>query len=275
MFFRFYNQPGRELPLAEQAHLRNELLEVAKTGLDPVPDYQCLSSRPDALDDKLIVVAYTGTDRENEDSEMNPEKEGSPPRAAAFTSAMYLDVPGIDHTVLHTGLTIAVPSLQRTGILAQLFAQLFLNVMPLNPDGMWVTTLAAVLSSLVQSEKVLYKAYPSPQSPTQPTPQPLSEHLAIAHAIDERHRKKLLISPAAVWDEDSFVFRGSMDWEGAECFKKDVDDARFWHRNSSANGFFRGLMRPEMGDEVLLVGFIDANRLWEAVEEWQRQKARL
>jgi hypothetical protein len=276
MFFRFHHHPGRHLPLDKQTELRNELLAIARTCLNPVPDYQCLSSRPDALEDKLIVVAYSGTDPELVDEgKINQESDRRPPRAVAFTSAMYLDVPDVAHVVLHTGLTVAVPSVHRTGILGELFAQLFLHVVPLNPEGMWVTTLAAVLSSLVLSEKVLTKTYPCP--PTRRGHrllQPLPEHLAIARAIDERHRAQLLISQDAEWDPEKFVFRGSMDWDAAEVFKKDADNPKFWHRDREATAFFGGLMRSGKGDEVLMVGFVDEERLLEGVA-WQRQKARM
>ncbi|KAF7369116.1 Membrane protein [Mycena venus] len=181
MFFRFYNQPGRNLPQEKQRELRNELLTIAQTCLHPVPDYQCLSSRPDALENKLIVVAYNGTDPENDEAGTKEQ----PPSAVGFTSAMYLDVPDVEHAVLHTGLTVAVPAVQRTGILAHLFSQLFLHVMPLHPDGMWVTTLAAVLSSLVQSEKVLYNTYPCPATPENPS---LSPPPATARAPGDRAR---------------------------------------------------------------------------------------
>ncbi|KAJ7088661.1 hypothetical protein C8R44DRAFT_819250 [Mycena epipterygia] len=184
---------------------------------------------------------------------------------------MYLDVPGVEHAVLHTGLTVAVPSVHRTGILAQLFAQLFQNTIPLYPQGMWVTTLAAILSSLVQSEKALYNTYPCPPDALtkQHPPKPSQQHLDIARAIDERYRVKLLISPEAEFDEEMFVFRGSLDWDEAACFKKDIDDVRFWHRNANANQYFRALMRPGKGDEVLLIGFMDAERLRNAFEEWR------
>ncbi|KAF8201241.1 hypothetical protein K438DRAFT_1581951 [Mycena galopus ATCC 62051] len=260
MFFRFYDRPGHHLPLEEQAVLKKELFAIAQTSFDPVPDYQCLSSRSDALEDKLIVVAYTD----------GPESS----RAVAFTSAIYLDVPDVPHAVLHTGLTIAMPRVQRTGILMQLFVKLFLHEMPLHPGGMWVTTLAAVLSSLVQTGTMLSKPYPWVATPTR-QPQPQREHLAIARAIDERYRGKMLIAPDAVWDAEHFVFRGSVDWEAGEGFKKDGDDARFWHRDGGANDFFRGLMRPGKGDEVLLIGFIDEDRMWEVIERWQQQKSRL
>lgn len=264
MFFRFYDKPGLRLPVAAQAGLRKELLEIAQVSLDPVPDYQCLSSRPDALDDKVIVVAYTGTE---DDAKRKQEIS----RAVAFASALYLDVPGVEHAVLHTGLTVALPSVHRTGILVQLYAQLFQNTIPRHPQGMWVTTTSAHLTILVQSEKALYNTYPRPPDALakQRPPKPSQQHLDIARAIDERYRAKLLISPQAEFDEEMFVFRGSLDWPGDEaaCFKKELDDVRFWHRNANANQYFRALMRPGKGDEVLLIGFMDAERLRNAVEE--------
>ncbi|KAJ7705489.1 hypothetical protein B0H17DRAFT_1038119, partial [Mycena rosella] len=142
LFFRFYDQPGFHLPVDKQAELRKELLQMAHASLDPVPNYQCLSSVPDALDDKIIESsdAYPPPCRIH----VRRLPRRSRPRAC----------------IIHTGLTVAVPSLQRTGILMQLFVQLFQHVMALHPHGMWATALAAVLSSLVQSEKVLYNAHP-------------------------------------------------------------------------------------------------------------------
>ncbi|KAJ7621258.1 hypothetical protein FB45DRAFT_928806 [Roridomyces roridus] len=268
MFFRFYNRPGLTLSSSEQELLRRDLLSVARAGLNPVPDYQCLSSRPDALDDKLILLAYSG----DEDDEPSPH--GSQP--VAFTSAVYLTVPDLPdgRAVLHTGLTVSSPSLQRTGIMAQLFAQLFANVIPLHPNGLWVTTLAAVLSSLVQSEKVFGKTYPRVPRGKKSLRKALPEHLTIARTISLRHREALLISPMATFDESTFVFRGSLDFTAAAPFRKDVDDVRFWHRDEEATDFFRGLMRKGKGDEVLLVGFVDADQFWKAMTE-RMERARL
>ncbi|KAJ7040658.1 hypothetical protein C8F04DRAFT_224184 [Mycena alexandri] len=237
--------------------LREQLIDIAQAGLHPIPDYQCLSSRSDVLDDKPIVVGYSGTGDNGGITNSNF------PQPVGFTSAIYL-VPGIDHPVLHTGLTVAIPSLQRTGIVMQLFAHLFLRVMPMHTGGMWVTTLAAVSSSLVQTEKVLYKTHSSPQNRSS-----LPAHLVIARAIDNPYRPSLLISPDATWDEERFVFRGSMDWHAADSFKKDIDDVHFWRRDGGVNAYFHRLMRLGKGDEMLLVGIVDAERVWETIEQWQ------
>ncbi|KAK7052228.1 hypothetical protein R3P38DRAFT_2859204 [Favolaschia claudopus] len=284
MFFRCYNRPGLTLSLPEQQELRKELLSVARTCFNPVPDYQCLSSRPDALDDKIIIVAYAEADSMNFEEETKNRRKDNTSHgehcAVAFTSTLFLDdVPGVRNPVLHTGLTVAIPSVHRTGILAELFAQLFLNVVPMHPEGMWVTTLAAVLSSLVQSERALARSYPSPSAKrsmdNDGPPRPSSEYYSIARAIDKRYRAQLLISPKAIWDEESFVFRGSLDWDNQEAdgFKKDVDDKRYWHRDEASNVFFRGLMREGKGDEVLLIGFVNEEILWKKLEELQQRQA--
>ncbi|KAJ7196289.1 hypothetical protein GGX14DRAFT_403489 [Mycena pura] len=268
MFFRFYDHPGVHLPPAQQAVLRRELLEIARASMNPVPDYQCLSSSADALDDKLIVVAYI----DSADSERSQI-----PRAVAFTSALFLDVPAVAHPVLHAGLTVAIPALRRTGIVAQLFVALYQNMIPCHPHGFWVTTLAAVLSSLVKAEKMLCNTHPAPPHRRlgMRSTGPQEAHLAIARAISERHRAALLISPTAEWDEAQFVFRGSLSWDAALCFQKDVDDVRFWHRDKSSNEFFHQLLRPGMGDEVLHVGFANVEKLGKLFGGRQRRETKL
>ncbi|KAJ7131219.1 hypothetical protein C8R44DRAFT_871741 [Mycena epipterygia] len=99
-----FNSPSRALPIKRSR----------------VPDHR---SRPDRLDENVIVVAYTGT-------EDDAKRKLAIPRAVAFTSVMYLNVPGVEYAILHTGLAFAVPSVHRTGILAQLFVQLLQNTIP-------------------------------------------------------------------------------------------------------------------------------------------------
>ncbi|KAJ7058928.1 hypothetical protein C8F01DRAFT_1147564 [Mycena amicta] len=245
MFLRFYDRPGITLPPHDQVQLRADLLEVAQTAFDPVPDYQCLSSDANALQDKLIVVAYVEVD------------ETKKPKPIAFASALFLDVPDvtIQHAVLDTGLSVAIPSARRTGILAQLFVELYANVLPHHPRGIWVVTLAAVISSLVQAEKSLDNTFPSSSGHGTPA----AEHLAIARTVNARYRPTLLISPRATWDEEHFVFRGSIESQGPTAgFLKSPEDTRYWHRDKGASEYFRGLLGE--GDEVLLVGFMDWKR---------------
>jgi hypothetical protein len=90
---------------------------------------------------------------------------------------------------------------------------------------------------------------------------PSETHLRIAKEIDKGHRDKMLIAGTAVFEEDTFVFRGSNATEEGVYFMKDLDDKRFWHRDSQQNDFFRALLRKGRGDEVLQIAFFSLKRL--------------
>ncbi|KAJ7461105.1 hypothetical protein FB451DRAFT_1498239 [Mycena latifolia] len=109
------------------------------------------------------------------------------------------------------------------------------------------------------------------------SPKPWRQHINTARTIDERYRDKLLISFEGEFDEEAFMFRGSMDWDQAVCLRKDFDDVRFWHGDSGSNEYFYRLMRPGKGDGVLrlLAGFIDADKILDILEERELKKSRL
>ncbi|KAH7036819.1 hypothetical protein B0J12DRAFT_765279 [Macrophomina phaseolina] len=246
MQFRFYDKPGLWMTPAAQHALRQTLLHIAATSLRPVPDYQCLSSAPDALDDKLIVVAHAG------DPATTP--------AIAFTSAFFIAVSALapPRPVLHTGLTVVDPAHRRRGVVMQLFAQVAARVFPrYGRDGLWVTCLAEVPSSLGLVTQYLEAVFPSPEAAPGPPPE---THRAIARAVSEGERARMLISPGAVLDEERFVFRGSNDWSEGECFKKDPRDERWLHREPEWNRFFSDMLKAGSGDEVLQVGFCSRER---------------
>ncbi|KAJ7128730.1 hypothetical protein C8R44DRAFT_778565 [Mycena epipterygia] len=115
------------------------------------------------------------------------------------------------------------------------FSYLF-NI-PYLPSTYKRSSTCTILSSLVQSENALYNTYPCRPDALakQQTLKPSQQHLDIAPA------ELLLVSPEAAFDEEMFVFRGSLDWDEGAC----------------------------NGNEVLLIGFIDAERLRNAVEEWR------
>jgi len=76
----------------------------------------------------------------------------------------------------------------------------------------------------------------------------------------------MAISPAAEFDEEAFVFRGSNDWEGGRAFMKDVDDERYWHRDRVLNEYYRWLFRKNRGDEVLQVAWLDPEHIRKMLE---------
>lgn len=244
--FQVLDRPALVLSTAARSGLVHELRALAATCLQPLPDYQCLSTAPDALDDKLIVIMRD-----------KPTK-----RIIAFVSAVYLKVRLLststeESTVLHTGLTCVAPALRRQGLVMPLFLHLFayLRARPTFAKGLWLTSLAEVPSTLGNIGEYITDVFPSPGRTA-----PSDVHLRIARVVDTRYRATMLVAPTARFDEETFVFRGSNP--PGSCFRKDTDDPRYHHRDASINEFYRKLLGRNEGNEVLQVGFLD----WEVFE---------
>ncbi|KAK2012420.1 hypothetical protein LZ32DRAFT_559723 [Colletotrichum eremochloae] len=237
--------PGLTMGKDEATALQDALCHLGALCLRPFPKYQVLDkASPTALNDKLIVVArYDG-------------------QIIAFLSAVWLPITTLDRPLLHSGLTVIHPAYRSSGISLDLFAHLFLHLISNHPEGLWMSTLATVISSLVNMSKYTTQVFPSPEwSSLHPAGQPSSQHLAIAREISANHRDKMLVSPGAVFDEDAFVFRDSRNPGQGEAFWKDVDDQTYWHRDREASMFFRKLLRPNTGDEVLQISFLDPKHI--------------
>jgi hypothetical protein len=144
-------------------------------------------------------------------------------------------------------------------MLVQLFVHLILHVYSTRAptSRLWITSLAEVPNSLVHIATFFSDVFPSPSKPV-----PGEMDLLIARTIDREHRDKMLISPTAVFDEKTFVFKGSNGKKGGvgSVFFKNVHDPQYWHRNRTMNDFYRGLLKNE-GDEVLQVAYIDQQRI--------------
>jgi len=236
-----FERPGLEWPPEKKLELIHELRALAVQCFPSLPDYQCLSlSSPNALDDKLIAVA---------------RRDGTG-EVIGFSSAVLLEVPQVG-TVLHTGLTCTHPSERRSGLTIGLFANLFGHLLSMF-DGVWLTNLAAIPSSLVSIYLVASNVFPSPDVST-----PSLNHLAIAQAVSDSHRHTMMISPDAVFDSASFVFRDSNP--SGSPFRKNVNDPALQHRNSQINDFYRNFLNGGEGDELLQVGFFDSDKVTEVL----------
>ncbi|KAK8009325.1 hypothetical protein PG991_011876 [Apiospora marii] len=248
------DQPGGLLSTAALAELHSSLRALGSHCLHPLPDYQVFSTDlTAAFANKVIVVARH-----------NGEVVG-------FVSAVHLlsTFEKLQHPVVHTGLTCVHPDHQRRrgGLKQQMYGHLFLHLLS-RPDhrrGFWVTTVTDIVSSLVDMSRVSIRNFPSPPSLRASISDgggPSEEHLLIARDFSARHRREALVASTAEFDERAFLFRGSNDHLAAVAFRKDIDDrGRYWHRDRAASEFYRGLIRPGTGDEVLLVGFIDPGHL--------------
>jgi len=220
-----------------------QLRELGALCLEPFPEYQLFLGTQEELSDKLLI-----------------EARGPDLSLAGFCSAVLLDVPGVGE-VFHLGLTCVHPRARGTALTHSLSSRLVLRYLLQRPPWrrVYVTNVAAVMSSLGSFALNLAGAYPAP-SFKGPVP---GAYLEIARAFDRRYRAKAHVQPEAHWDEAAFVFRGS---GRGTAFQKDADDTRLHHRDPELNRFYRQRLRFEDGDEMLQVGTISlfdlAKYLW-------------
>ncbi|KAK7750854.1 hypothetical protein SLS62_007253 [Diatrype stigma] len=259
-------RPNRKLSQDALDELHASLRELGALCLCPLPDYQVFnSSLSAAFEDKLLVVARQKN------------------KIMAFVSVVLLETPRLEHPVVHSGLSCIHPDFRRSkGVLQQLFGYAFLHLLTANPKGVWMTTVTDIVSSLVHMTKYCISNFPSPDNITRRGhPGPSDIHLQIARDFSANHRSKAIIHPTAEFDEGTFVFRGSNDHESAAAFLKDIDDPSHWHRDHATSAFYRGLIGPGTGDEVLLVGFLDPEHLKEITnsdrfrDQWMESYAKL
>jgi len=223
-----------------------ELRSLASKCFPSLPDYQCLSlSNPGCLDDKILVVA----------------RRWDTDEIVGFTSAVYYEVPDVG-TVLHTGLTCVRPSVRRSGVTIFLFSHLFPHVLKFYPDGIWVTSLAEIPSSLVSLLQVTTNVFPSRQ---RSSPSPI--HIHIAKTLTASYRHHINAPSEATLDVSTFIFRDSRP--PGSPFRTNPFDPALQHRNKADNDFYRSMMKKEGGDDVLQVGFLDP------VKVSKRMQARL
>jgi hypothetical protein len=219
-----FPNPSKEISVEAQKALQASLRGLGAACFSRLPDYQVFSENlSEAFGDKILVTIR------HQD------------KIIAFASAVLIPIPHLEEPVVHTGLTVIHPDHRKSaGVSQLLFGNLFLHLMADYPKGVWTTTLAEVISSLVHISKYASKVYPSPQwEQERGVPGPSSVHIDIAREISRSHRAKMNISPTATFDEKLFVFRGSNDHTGGQMFMKDVDDQKHWHRDLEASQFYR------------------------------------
>jgi len=226
-------RPGLRWSETERRSRVAQLREVGALCLHPLPQYQLFLGTREELSDNLHI-----------------EARGPDSSLAGFCSAVLLDVPGVGE-VLHLGLTCVRPEARGAALTHALSWRLVLRYLLQRPPWrrVYVTNVAAVLSSLGNFAVNLVGAYPAP-SFRGPVP---AAYLEIARAFDRQYRAKAHIQPQAHWDEAAFVFRGS---GRGTAFQKAADDARYHHRDPELTRYYQRRLRFEDGDEMLQVGTI-------------------
>ena len=235
--FEFIDRAIRRWSPARIKALQAELREVGERCFDTLPEYQCFSRRPNALDDKVLVIARAA--------------DGS---IAGFASSLRLEVSGLRH-VLHLGLTCVDLDHRGQRLTHRLMSRLVVGYIARRPWAtVWVSNVACVLSSIGNVARNFDDVYPSPKGPITPT----ASHQRIAAAIEQTYREDIYILPEATFDAESFVFRGSV---AATPFQKAEGDTQYHHRDPDLNAFYAQRMVFEAGDEQLQVGRYTAGTL--------------
>ena len=248
------DRPGQTLPESTRRSLQQEFRTLAAACLDPLPDYQCISSAPDALDDKLIVVVRVRQTK----------------RMVAFTSAIYLRMSltrdAAKSTVLHTGLTCVSPDSRRQSLISLLFYHLcaYLRTRPEFVGGLWITSASATLSALGFISQYATDVYPSLGQAA-----PSETHLRIGRAIITHHHHDLHFSANAQLNEATFVVRGH-----AACFDKDPGNSQNSHRDSEINEFYRELLARDQDSSILQVGIFEWEKMFGMFQQVERMERR-
>lgn len=235
------DRPGTTQSAEEISTLRSQLCQLGELCFDPLPNYQVFEYpySSTTFHDKIIVLARQGDE------------------IIAFLSAVVLPISGLKDPVVHTGLTVIHPSHRKSGVIHRLFAGFFLHVFSIYPNGLWLTTLSKIITSLGHIATYTSNVFPSPQwNEAHPTAEPSDTHLQIAREINAKYRQTMIVPPEAHFDERSFVFRaqtsrfgGSSSPDAASVFRQD-------HRNPTLTRFYRDLLQGP-GDEVLQVSYFD------------------
>lgn len=234
------DRPGMTQSMEQIFSLRTQLCQLGHLCFDPLPNYQVFElPSSTSFHDKIIVLA-----------KQNGE-------LIAFLSAVVLPISGSKDPVVHTGLTVIHPRNRKSGVIHSLFAAFFLHLFSVYPEGVWLSTLSGIVTSLGHIATYTSDVFPSPRwNEEHPSAQPSDTHLHIAREINAKHRRKMLIPPETYFDESAFVFRapkptlsGSSSVDAENVLKHD-------HRDLTLTRFYRGLLRGP-GDEVLQVSYFN------------------
>ena len=106
--------------------------------------------------------------------------------------------------------------------------------------------MACVLSSLGNVALNFEDVYPSPF-----LKRPSTDHIELAQYIAKHHRGHFFVGEDVLFDDKSFVFKGSVK---GNVFEKSEHDQRFYHRNQNLTHYYLKRLNFEHGDELMQIG---------------------
>ena len=229
--FEFYYRPGLYLSVHQRKLLLGELKTVTDECFEQTPDYQILTGEVHEWERSVLVVARDRSDK-----------------IMGFCSSLLLPIENMGE-VLHLGLTCVSLKARGLGLTHKLTSKLLLNLLTkhLPLQGIWVSNVACVVSSLGNVAQYFEDIYPGPYSRRGPS----AIHTQIAKTLSKSYRRPLAINQDAEFDPERFVFKGSV---AGSVFQKCSQDSKYHHRKRQITDFYLRHMDIDAGDEVLQIG---------------------
>lgn len=224
------NRPGKNLNDDQLVKLHEEILAVAKTCLDEIPDYQCLTGKREEYSRLIISLAR--------------DEQG---KLIGFCSSYILDGGKLGN-ILHLGLTCVDPAGRGLGLTHKLTSKVVINFLFRYSlfKKSWISNVACVISSLGNVALYFENVFPSPDHKI-----PSLDQRDVARLINEKYRHELYINKDATYFEDIGIFSGSVI---GTMFEKSEMDSCYYHRDRDLTQFYLNQINFSRGDEVLQIG---------------------
>lgn len=234
-----FDQPGRWMTDQDLAELHEMLFDVARGSMGTVPVHRLFdkSKMRQVFSNRIVSLAL--------DDKAQP---------IAFAAMVYLPYAG--DVVLHLGLTMIKVSARRTRLQSPLFIKC-LSMIALNlfRHSYLVTSIAASPAGIGSVSDYFWEAFPHYLGSTRCT----SRHMSVAKHVLKHFRHEFGCSERAVFDERTFVVRGSNEPKGggAAAFIKEDGKPVSQHKSFKCNEFVCESLDLSAGDEIFQVATMD------------------
>lgn len=234
-----FDQPGRWMSDEELKQLIADMRNVSEGSLDESPTYgvfcENFEDAREALSNRLCTIVY---DRQV---------------PVAFTAIVFL--PSLDgkDVVVHLGLTMIKQDYRGKRIQTPMMTQcMTLPLVNLGVLGYTLTSIAASPAGVGSVADQMDNVHPHYDGSSTADP---SFHLPIARFILANFRHEFGTAASAVFDEETFVVRGSNDPKGGGAFQfiKQDGEPVSKYKVEMCNEFCRKMIDLKRGDEVFQV----------------------
>lgn len=233
-----FDQPGRWMDKDDLVRLQAWLRDVAKRAMDCVPSHALFAedSVQEVFSTRVITIAF----------------DGEVP--VGFTAMVYIPFEG--SSLLHLGLTMIARSHRGMRLQSPIFTKcLVMPMLNMRRLSYYITNIAASPAGIGAVSDYFNETYPTYKNDNECT----LKHLTIARYVLGNYRSEFACSENAVFDENTFVVKGSNNSVGGgapEFIKEDGKPISFY-KNERCNEFCRKRINYAAGDELFQVAKVD------------------